>query len=283
MTGEWISMLAGVAAFLKPYEWQPMVSLVVVTALVLYIRGLRRGARPGIARASAFLIGLGAMYFVSQTRFDYFAQYVFFMHRLQHLVLHHIAAVLIALANPLAVLAAGTPAPLRDRLIRPAWRSAPVQAVYRFVQHPVVASFLFVGLIYLWLTPSVHFNAMLSRELYTIMNWSMAIDGLLFWWLALDPRPPGPGHYGLSYGKRCIMLAAVAFPQIWLGAYIVIIGGGIYDYYEVCGSPWPISNTTDRVLGGIFTWIPAAMMSIIGIVIVLSYWYRNENRKAARR
>ncbi|MCS4505132.1 hypothetical protein KBTX_00334 [wastewater metagenome] len=276
MTGDGLSVLAGVAGFLRPYEWQPMVSLAVAVALLLYLRGIACGARPGVVRAAAFLVGLGAMYAVTQTRFDYFAQYVFFIHRLQHLVLHHIAAILIVLANPLPVLAAGMPAPVRDRVIAPAWRSAPVQGVYRFVQHPLVASLLFVGLIYLWLTPAVHYNAMLSRELYTVMNWSMAIDGLLFWWLALDPRPPGPGHYAIGFGKRCLMLAAVAFPQIWLGAYIVIEGGGIYDYYEVCGSPWPIDATTDRVLGGIFTWIPAAMMSVLGTVIVLAYWYRSE-------
>ncbi len=40
------------------------------------------------------------------TQFDYYARYMFFVHRGQHLVLHHLGAFLIALANPLPVFAA---------------------------------------------------------------------------------------------------------------------------------------------------------------------------------
>ncbi len=265
-----------IVVFITPYEWQPMVTLTVAGALVLYVRGLARGAVRGFWRNAAFFTGLGLMYAVTQTQYDYYAQYVFFIHRLQHLVLHHLAAMLIVLANPLPALAAGTPATLRDRVVRPVWRSRPVQLVYRGIQHPLVAATLFVGLIYFWLMPAVHFDAMLSRDLYALMNWSMAVDGLLFWWLALDPRAPGPGHYSLGFGKRCLMLAAVAFPQILLGAYIVISGPGIYEIYEVCGRPWPISAETDQTIGGALTWIPSAMMSVVGMVIVLAFWQRHE-------
>jgi putative membrane protein len=51
------------------------------------------------------------------------------------------------------------------------------QHLYRFVQGPVVAPLLFVGLIYFWLSPSIHFAAMLSLDRYQAMNWSMVIDG----------------------------------------------------------------------------------------------------------
>ncbi len=269
--------LSEILAFLTPYEWQPLVTLAVGGALVLYLRGIAAGARPGFWRSAAFFIGLALMYLVSQTQYDYYAQYVFFIHRLQHLVLHHLAAMLIVLANPLPVLAAGTPAPLRDRLVRPLWRTRPVQWTYRALQFPPVAAFLFVGLIYFWLIPEIHFDAMLSRDLYAVMNWSMAIDGILFWWLALDPRAPGPGHYTLGFGKRCLMLAAVAVPQILLGAYITLAGSGIYEIYELCGRPWPISAETDQTLGGVLTWIPSAMMSVVGTVIVLAFWHRHES------
>lgn len=267
---------------LAPYDWQPLVTLVVGGALVLFLRGLAAGARPGVWRVAAFLLGLALMYAVTQTRYDYYAQYVFFIHRLQHLVLHHVAAVLIALANPLPVLAAGTPAGLRERVIRPLWRTWPVQWGYRTLQSPPVAALLFVGLIYFWLIPSIHFDAMLSRELYALMNWSMAVDGILFWWLALDPRAPGPGHYSVGFGKRCLMLAAVAFPQIVLGAYIVFADSDIYAIYDVCGRPWPISAATDQTIGGALTWIPSAMMSVLGVVIVLAFWHRHERGSTAR-
>ncbi|MDZ7809131.1 MAG: cytochrome c oxidase assembly protein [Arhodomonas sp.] len=105
--------LSEILAFLTPYEWQPLVTLAVGGALVLYLRGIAAGARPGFWRSAAFFIGLALMYLVSQTQYDYYAQYVFFIHRRQHLVLHHLAAMLIVLANPLPVLAADAGAAAR--------------------------------------------------------------------------------------------------------------------------------------------------------------------------
>jgi putative membrane protein len=43
----------------------------------------------------------------------------------------------------------------------------------------------------------------------------------------------------------------------------------VYDVYEVCGRAWPMAPETDQLLGGMLTWIPPAMMSILGILIIL--------------
>lgn len=263
-----------VIGFLAPYEWRPAITLVCFSAVTLYMRGLVRGARPGFARAAAFMLGVAAMYFVTQTRYDYFSQFLFFAHRGQHLVLHHAAPMLIVLARPLEVLARGTPSRLRSHAAG-AWRSAVVQSGYRAVQQPVVAGTLFVGLIYLWLIPAVHFDVMLSASLYNVMSWSMAVDGILFWWLVLNPNPSVVG-YSLGHGKRCLLLALITFPQIILGAYISLAETGLYDIYEVCGRPWPIDPGTDQTLGGLITWIPPSMMSALAVVIVLAQWSRQE-------
>jgi putative membrane protein len=145
---------------------------------------------------------------------------------------------------------------------------APVQLSYRVLQNPVVAPVLFVGLVYFWLSPGIHFDAMLSRQLYWIMNWSMLLDGLLFWWLIFDPRSPYITN-ALGYGKRMLLLALVAVPQMLLGAWIVFSRGMVYDVYEVCGRAWPLAPETDQLLGGLLTWIPPAMMSVLGILIIL--------------
>jgi putative membrane protein len=45
----------------------------------------------------------------------------------------------------------------------------------------------------------------------------------------------------------------------------------LYDVYDVCGRAWAIDPLTDQELGGLLTWIPAAMMSVVGSLVVLSY------------
>lgn len=269
--------------FLAPYQFSFLTVICTVVVLVLYLRGLRvaseHGERVATGRRIAFLTGLVLCYAVLHTRIDYYAQYVFFIHRLQHLVLHHAGPFLIALAAPWPVLALGLPEGPRERWLRPLWRHGAVQAAYRFVQHPVVAPVLFVGLIYFWLTPEIHFDAMLSLPLYHVMNWSMLIDGLLFWWLMLNPRPTGPSAV-LSFGTRILVLFLIMLPQIALGAYIALSGNDLYDVYAVCGRAWPIDPATDQQLGGLFTWIPAAMMSVLGILLVITFMLRYEDRAA---
>lgn len=268
--------------FLAPYQFSSLTVISTVVVLVLYLRGLRvareHGERVSTSRRIAFLTGLVLCYAVLHTRIDYYAQYVFFIHRLQHLVLHHAGPFLIALAVPWPVLALGLPGGLRERWLRPLWRHAAVQGPYRFLQHPIVAPVLFVGLIYFWLTPEIHFDAMLSLPLYHVMNWSMLLDGLLFWWLILNPRPTGASAM-LSYGTRILILFLIMLPQIALGAYIALSGKDLYDVYAVCGRAWPIDPATDQQLGGLFTWIPAAMMSVMGILFVITFMMRYEKQQ----
>ncbi|MGD2081361.1 MAG: cytochrome c oxidase assembly protein [Chromatiales bacterium] len=257
--------------FLLPWQFDPFAAVGLALGGGLYAAGMVRGARPSPWAVLAYSLGLGAMYAVMHTRLDYYAQYLFSAHRAQHLVLHHLGPFLIALSNPLPVWRRA----LGGRVAMPGW----LKGIYRVVQHPVVAPVLFVGLVYLWLTPDIHFDAMLSHRLYLLMNWSMAIDGLLFWWLMLVPR--GPGHIvDLGYGTRVFILILVMFPQIVLGIYIALGPGDLYDVYAVCGRAFPISPEKDQLYGGIITWIPAAMMSVLGALIVLGRWMRSDAERA---
>ena len=267
--------------FLTPWDTQWW--LIALFALVagLYGRGLYRRRRwKDLPAAIAFLVGLVAMYAVMQTRLDYYSQYMFFVHRLQHLILHHLGPFLIALACPAAVLAAGAPRWLNAGG-RALVNSPPVALLYRTLQQPIIAGVLFVGLIYFWLWPSVHFDAMLSRQLYWVMNLSMAVDGLLFWWFMLDPRPPGATPVTRGIGLRVFVLWAVMPPQIILGAYIALSPQTVFDVYAVCGRAWPMSPITDQQLGGLITWIPAAMMSVLATLVLIRFYFRNERARAA--
>ncbi|MGD8925583.1 MAG: cytochrome c oxidase assembly protein [Thioalkalispiraceae bacterium] len=269
--------MSSLITLLSPWEFSPTVLLCSLAAAGLYWRGLRQrqreGLRTGIWRSLSFFIGLFLIYAVMQTYLDYLSQHMFWVHRFQHLVLHHLGPFLIMLAVPHEVLGHAIPANWRRNVLLPLWNSWPVRGTYRFLQNPVVAPLLFVGLIYIWLIPSVHFEAMLSEPRYKLMNWSMLLDGLLFWWLMLDPRMPHE-HRTLRYPIRILLLWAVMVVQIILGAHIALSQTDLYDVYSVCGRAWPISAHTDQVLGGLTTWIPAAMMSVLAILLVIRMWMR---------
>ncbi len=266
--------MSSTLSYLLPWEFSPTVLLVCLGSAIVYVRGLfahkRRGSRVGVFRPFLFFLGLGLNYAVLQTYFDYFSQHMFWVHRLQHLVLHHVGPVLLVLAAPASVMLSGMPRAVRKHVVEPLRSQPMLLRCFDFVQHPVIAPLLFVGLIYFWLLPSIHFGAMLDADRYRIMNWSMAVDGILFWWLMLTPRAH-QGPAALGYGQRVAILCAAAVLQIVLGAYIALHKSVLFDVYDICGRAWATSPLVDQEYGGLLTWIPAAMMSGFGVLVVLHH------------
>jgi putative membrane protein len=256
--------------------WEPSASVVIVFALAvwLYWRGARRS--PVTApwyRQLLFWTGLLIVYTGLHTHLDYYAEHEFFIHRIQHMGLHHMGPFLIALAYPGLTMRRGMSSGFRRHWLRPALAWPPVRAVLNVLLHPLVAAVIFVGLIYLWLWPAVHFDAMLDWRLYRVMNFSMAADGMLFWWLILDHRPRPPAR--LSPGVRVFVALAVILPQILIGAYITFTKTDLYPIYSLCGRAFAsITPLMDQHLGGLILWIPSSMMSVLAALIAFAHWLR---------
>ncbi len=271
--------------YLLPWQFSPAVLIVCVLTVALYLRGLvmlkRNGAPVGFWRPFTFFLGLALSYAVLQTYFDFLAQHSFWVHCLQQLILHHLGPVLIVLSGPVLVLREGMPramragAPRMLREMRLDWLLKPLRLVWRTLQHPLIAPVLFVGLIYLWLIPRVHFATMIDTRRYLLMNWSMFVDGLLFWWVILAPREE-QGSAAVGYKTRLLILPFISMTQIVIGAYISLVPWQLYPIYALCGRALAISPMLDQQIGGLLTWIPGAMMSLIGVIVVLRHMMREE-------
>jgi putative membrane protein len=251
--------------FWMPWEFSWPVFLTTFLALLWFFQGLQtlpRVAWPPIWRTASFLLGVFSFYVVLQTRFDYLAQHMFFVHRFAHFVLHHSGAFLIALGTSGPVLRAGMPAPLRIVI-----GSKGVRRTVDVIQHPIVAPVLFVGLLYFWLIPQIHTRVMLDRNLYDVMNWSMAIDGVFFWLLILDPRPKPPAR--LSFLARFLLIIAIEIPQMFLGAVLSLSSRDYYPVYRICGRIMDMTALNDQHYGGLIIWLPGTLMSFAAAVAVL--------------
>lgn len=272
------------AQYLLPWDFSPTVLLICSLSAVAYVRGLavlkqQRMEPPATWQSIAFFVGLVLDYAALQTYFDYLSQHMFWVHRLQHLVLHHVAPILLVASAPFRTIRYGAPRWLQDRVPEPVARS--VTEALRLIQSPIVALLLFVGLIYYWLIPSVHFAAMLDANRYLLMNWSMAIDGICFWWLMLARRDR-QGKLAVGYGIRILILCLAALLQILLGAYITLHRTVLFDVYAICGRAWNLSPLVDQQLGGLATWIPAAMMSGVGVLVVLYHLMHDSETRQTR-
>lgn len=240
-------------------------------ACVLYLRGSRR-LRVAPGRQLAFWSGMAIIYLSLHTYLDYYAEHEFFMHRLQQLLLHHLAPLLIVTAYPASVLRAGLPLSWRVRLLRPLQRSWPWRMVMGVLMQPAVASLLFIIFVLIWLIPSLQTLAMLDWRVYRFMNWTMLMSGFAYWALVLDHRPHPPGR--MVAGMRVLSPAITMTPQILAGAIVTFSRTDLYPIFEICGRAFSFNVLTGQMIGGLITWVPAAMIESLGGLMALRLWLR---------
>lgn len=268
-----------VLSFLVP--WHPSPTVVVVTVVVawLYVRGCRRTSVSPGAQVS-FWVGLVILYVGWHTQLDYYAERQFFMHRIQQALLRDVGPLVIALGAPRRILQAGLPQWVQQRVLPPLARSRLLRAGWRLLTRPVVNILLYGGLEWFWLQPTVHFYAMLDIHLYHAMNWSMTLDGLLFWSLVLDPRPSPPAR--LAPIVRLMLAAAVMPLEMAPGVLLTFATKDYYPLYALCGRAFQgVSAHQDQSLGGLIIWIPGSFITLIGAMVALYNLFYSPGATAA--
>lgn len=224
--------------------WEPSAAIATITALaaLLFMRKDKQ-QHFRLHQKILFWLGLGSIYFVLQTQFEYYAEHAFFIHQMQQGVLHHLGPFLIALSGAFM------------------YEKKRQEQRKSFLANPIVAVLLFNGLIIFWLLPPIHAIAMLDWRLYRLMSASMILNGLMFWHMVLSSR-----H---SASSRIITMLALIPPQIVTGALVFFTQHELYPVYSLCGRIFTgISPMTDQQIGGLILWLSGPMMSAIGILVV---------------
>ena len=251
--------------WLVPWEFSPTLVVAFVVASVLFVRG-QRVHRVSKARQFLFWAGMVLLYLSLHTRLDYYAERMFFIHRIQHLVLHHLGPLLVMAAFPGSAMRAGLPLTWRVRL-RDFLRTTSGRTVVAVLTNKYFVPALFVFLVLVWLIPSVQFYSMLDWRLYRLMNWSVVISGFMYWNLILDRRPSPPA--AMSPGGRVISPVLTMAPQMVAGAVIAFTESDIYPLFDLCGRAIAMSAQTDQTIGGLTMWIPAALIEVFGLMVAL--------------
>jgi len=253
--------------WLIPWEFSPALVIAFIASGVLFVRGTRVH-RVGASRQILFWCGFVLLYLSLHTRIDYYAERLFFAHRLQHLVLHHLGPLLIMGAYAGQVMRAGLP--MRARIWLRNFRSTPGgRAVKAVLTNKYWVPFLFVFLVVVWLIPTVQFYSMLDWRLYRLMNWSVVISGFMYWNLILDRRPSPPAV--MSPGARILSPVITMVPQMVVGAVITFTEYDLYPVFDLCGRAIPgMSAVTDQAIGGLTMWVLAGFIEVFGLLFALA-------------
>lgn len=258
------------------WTFTPFVGIATLLVLVMYARG---AAHAGAWQRIGFIGGSTLLFLALQSPLDALAEESFAVHQLQHLVLHSLAPMLIALSAPAAALLAGMPAWMRRRAYVPAASNPAVRGAFSLLSTPGAAAAAFIATALFWLLPSMQAWALRNELIHDAMHFSMLVAGMFLYFCAFDQRPPPTGS---RYGARVFALLAALFVNIPLGAYLSYKETLLYPAYgdaERLG----LAPLIDERVGGLIQYVPGSMMFVLAVVFVLHAWRRQESRREGWR
>jgi putative membrane protein len=186
----------------------------------------------------------------------------FAAHMLEHELLMLVAAPLLVLSRPLAILLWGLPARLRL-----GWAVAanfgPVRRTWQVTTHAVTATLLQAAALWGWHAPALFDLALTNRGWHVIQHLSFLVTALLFWTAMLRGvgEPATHEHRGIRSGVAALCLFLASLVSGALGALMAFSQSPWYRGYADLGmAPFGLTPGEDQQVAGLLMWIPGGLI-----------------------
>lgn len=267
------------------WQFEPLFMVGGIAAAALYVAGVvrlrARGAKWPLGRTIAWLAGVVAIIWTTNSGLAVYSPVSFSIHMLQHMMLSMIAPILLVL---------GTPITLALRALRPGGhgRRGPREwivwainsPVAKFVTHPLWVLFIFtVGLYGLYYT-SLFAWLMGSHLGHLVMQVHFLLAGYLFAYvvIGLDPAPRVLPPW-LRMVMVLIAMSLHSFFAVPMMMSDVVFAG---DWYGLVQPPWTESLLTDTRTAGGIAWAIAEIPSLMLLLALAFQWAKSDDREARR-
>lgn len=184
-------------------------------------------------------------------------------HMLQHLLLMTIAAPLVLLAQPVAVLRQGLPDRLIDHLLSPVLHR--LRRVGEILTHPVSCWIAGTAVVIAWHIPPVFELGMRSHFWHSVQHGCFLAGGLLFWWPVIQPWP------AIAKWPRWSMplyLFFATLPCDALSAFLAFCGRVIYSSHGAAADAAYAARLEDQELAGALMWCWVTFAYVIPAVVI---------------
>lgn len=245
---------------LAHWSVEPVVVVLLVAAVAAYVRGRQLAGPNDVApRPGLFAAGIGVLAVALLSPVATYADALFSVHMVQHLLLVFAAAPLLVASGAAPVLRAGLPGPARRRL----------PELPASVTSPVVAwlAFAVTG----W---AVHFSPLFDLSLrsdpvHAAEHVLFFASGLLFWTPVLGRDAP-------DYPARLLYLG-LAMPQnTFLALALYAANHPLYPTYARLGRTWGPSLVGDQRAGGGVMWVAGDLTLLVAVLAVAGRWAARE-------
>jgi putative membrane protein len=223
------------------WNWNPIIGFIVALSLWRYMDGVwtlwaKAGVGRGVHRwhVLAFWLGMTALVTALISPVDRLGESLLSFHMIQHLLLILVAAPLLVLGSPPAVLAWSLP----RRWRRPAaqwWHNqTTLQNVVSFFTQPLTAWIIFAATLWLWHLPAFYQAALHSDVIHLLEHFSFLASAILFWWML----PIHLTQYKASYGLSIVCIFSTALHSGLLGALMTFSTAPWYTDYAASFEGW---------------------------------------------
>jgi putative membrane protein len=192
----------------------------------------------------------------------------FTLHMLEHEIIMLLAAPLLALARPLAIMLWALPITWRQRLAN--FGKKRLHAIWRALTQSWTATLLQIAVLWLWHAPQLFDRALRSEAWHVAQHLSFLGAALLFWW-ALVFRRAGTR----AYGGAALCLFVTALAGGFLGAAMALSISPWYARYAALGlAPFGLTPVEDQQLAGLLMWIPGGLIHTLAALLFMAKWLR---------
>jgi putative membrane protein len=248
------------------------VAYVVISAVLYLLGGRRSGGTPlrrEPLRALSFFSGLAVIVLALNSSIDYYADSLFWVHMVQHILLLTVAPPLILLGHPWPRMWRALPLRTRTvvgRTVAGSRITAPLRAMAR----PLPAWVLFNVTVVAWHIPAAYNATLTSNLIHQTEHAMFFFFGLLFWARVVDPGPLRPR---LTWPTRMIYVASAMVVGWVLAIALVVVQHPLYPHYaDLTYRPGGISALGDQQVAGGVMWVLGSVSYTVTLLIGIYRW-----------
>jgi putative copper resistance protein D len=226
-------------------------------------------------RTGAWLAGVATIGLALVSPIDVYADSVFGVHMVQHLLLAMVAPPLLALGAPTTLLLRAATPSLRRSLLLPLLHSRLVRAV----SWPPLGWIVFS--VVMWAT---HFTplfnaAMEDQGLHSLEHLLYLTAGLLFWWPVVGADP---SRWRLGSMGRMVYLGSQMPVNTAVGLVILFAPRVLYAHYATLNRSWGPDPLTDQQVAGIVMWGAGDVILLAALVLAAAAWLQADEKRSRR-
>ena len=259
---------------LGEWTWEPGVILALTLLVTAYVIALVR-FRPRtlwnqhfVAQREMVSFGTAVLLLVIAllSPMDYYSDFSFTVHMLQHMLLLYLIPPLLLLGIP-------------GWALQPLLQNRAVTRVLKFFVNPIVAIILFNAVVTVWHFPSLWDYALVDNSVHALEHVSFLAVAIIAWWPIFSPVEELPR---MSYPAQMLYLFIQSLVPAVIGAFITFSSVVLYPVYLESPKPFGMTPLVDQQMAGLLMKLLGTIFLWVLVTIRFFQWFSHEEHEAEK-